>query len=98
MLHKNDHTVSHGPRTRWPISIGSALPLHCILKIIYRITHVKALSPLVAIKGEAGHPLEIIEHKAQVEHTSNTPSTHREKGTQDTEPPSTHFSKLRPGT
>jgi len=24
-LHKNDHAVSHTPRTRWPISIGSAL-------------------------------------------------------------------------
>ena len=66
MLHRDDHAVSHAPRMRWPISIGSALSLHRILEIIYRLTHVKALPPLVVINGEAGHPLEMIEHKAQV--------------------------------
>jgi hypothetical protein len=67
MLHRDDHAVTHTTRMRRSVFIGSALSLHYILKVIYRLTHVKALSPLVAKKGEAGHPLEIIKkHKTQV--------------------------------
>jgi len=39
------------------MSTGSALLHYGTLKIDYRLTYVKALPPLVTIKGEAWHPL-----------------------------------------
>jgi len=46
---------SRTPRMRWPISIGPTLSLPYSPEIIHNLTHVKALPPLAAIKGEAGH-------------------------------------------
>jgi len=58
MLHRDDHAVTHTPRTREPISTGLALLHYGTLKTSYGFTNVKTLPPLVTIKGEAGHPLE----------------------------------------
>jgi len=62
-VHRDDLAVAHTTRTRQSIFTGSTLSLYGTLEIIYRLTHVKALPSLVAIKGEAGHPSE---DKAQV--------------------------------
>jgi len=83
---------------RQPISTGSAMSLHYTLEIIYRLIHVKTLPPLAAIKGEAEQPSDRTQQHSSSHSSSALHSTYIEIGTQDTEPPSTHFPKPRPGT
>jgi len=71
---RDNHAVAHTTRTRRSISTGSALLLLYTLKTNYRLTNVKALPPLVTIKGEVGHPLEH-RHKCITSGNTQTHST-----------------------